>query len=126
MLHAVAQGFIVNEETLTVDTIHQTSPQNHFLTADHTLDHMDEVWQPAIIDCRSSWDDWVAQDRPTTTDRARNMARQFFSEEGRQPVRRQGLRRVGAAATQFLSDHEPEPLACAAQISEIIAAYEKM
>jgi len=128
MLRMVAQGFEINEETLALDLIHQTGPQNHFIESDHTLDHMNDVWQPSIIDRRSSWEEWVAQGRPAPNEQARQMAKAFFtsahhpSAQSKEPRRRQ----TRSAVTQFLSNHKPEPLACAERIGEIIAAYESM
>ena len=121
MLRLVTQGFVVNEETLALDIIHQIGPQNHFMTSNHTLNHMGQVWQPAIIDRRSSWDDWESKGRPSSNDRARQMARQFFT-----PKDHQHQRPAKPAATRFLSNDEPEPLTCTERIGEIIAAYENM
>jgi trimethylamine--corrinoid protein Co-methyltransferase len=128
MLRTVAQGFEINEETLALDTIHQTGPQNHFLDTEHTRANMSRMWQPAVIDRISSWDDWAAKGRPAPHEQARQMARQFFA-----PVppptaknKRQRRRQARLAATQLPSNYKPEPLACAGHISEIIAAYEKM
>jgi trimethylamine:corrinoid methyltransferase-like protein len=89
---------------------------------------MAEVWQPAIIDRRSSWNDWVAKGRPAPRDRARKKARQFLFPHDHRPVQRKERRwrRARSVTTQSLSSYEPEPLACADRIGEIIAAYEKM
>jgi trimethylamine--corrinoid protein Co-methyltransferase len=128
MLRTVAQGFEVNEETLALDTIRQTGPQNHFLATEHTRANMGQVWQPAIIDRISSWDDWVAKGRPAPNEQAGQIAQQFFA-----PIppptaqsKKQRRRQARLAATQLPSNYKPEPLACAGRISEIIAAYEEM
>lgn len=128
ILRSVAQGFVVNEETLALDTIHQTGPRNHFLTSEHTLAHMGEVWQPAILDRRSSWNDWVAKGRPPPDDRARQLVRDFLSRHDHHLVRRKERRRGRARpeVTHFQAGYEPEPLACAERIREIVAAYERM
>ena len=128
LLRTVAQGFAVNEQTLALDTIHQTGPQNHFLTTKHTLAHMDKVWQPAVMDRISSWDDWTVQGRLAPNKRAGQLARRFFSPHNPQPVQSKKRRRRQARpeTTWFLAGYRPDPPACAGHISEIIAAYEEM
>ncbi len=101
MLRAVTQGFPVNAETLALEVINTVGPRSHFLTEEHTLAHVREVWQPALID-RTPWDDWVKQGRPAAADRAR------------------------AKAHQILAGHQPEPLPNTERIAEIIAAYARM
>ncbi len=128
MLRSVAQRFEVNEETLALDTIHETGPQNHFLATEHTRANMGQVWQPAIIDRISSWDDWVARGQPAPNEQARQIARQFFAPAHHPPAqnKKQRHRQARLTATQLPSNYKPEPLTCAGRISEIIAAYEKM
>ncbi|MGD9093876.1 MAG: trimethylamine methyltransferase family protein, partial [Anaerolineales bacterium] len=127
MLRSAAQGFVVNEGTLALDIIQQTGPKNHFLTSDHTLEYMGQIWQPTIIDRRSSWDDWVAKGRPSPHDQAREMVRQFFApQQQTTQFEYHNRRQATSAAKQFLSNYEPEPLACSERIGEIIATYEIM
>ena len=128
MLRLVAQGFVVSEETLASETIHQQGPNSHFLTTKHTLAHMRELWQPSIIDRRSSWDDWVKNGQPEPHVRARQMAKQFLSPADHRPdqeAKREWMQ-ARQAATRFFSSHEVEPLVSADRIGEIIAAYEKL
>jgi trimethylamine--corrinoid protein Co-methyltransferase len=128
MLRAVTQGFVVNEGTLALDTIQQTGPKNHFLTSTHTLEHMGQIWQPNIIDRRSTWDDWLAKGRPSSDHQARKIVRRFFDPQERHPAQTsvQRRRRSNLSMAEYLSNHELEPLACAKSIGEIIAAYEKV
>ena len=126
MLRAVMQGFEVNEETLAVDTIHDTGPQNHFLAAPHTLTHMHDLWQPAIIE-RTSWGDWVEKNRPAPRDRARQVATRFLSPARDVSARENRRRReIRSETLRLLSSYEPEPLACADRLREIVSAYERM
>ncbi|MBN1316654.1 MAG: trimethylamine methyltransferase family protein [Anaerolineales bacterium] len=99
MLQPVVQGFQVNEETLALDTIHETGPQNNFLMSGHTLAHMRDGWQPSLIE-HLSWEDWMDKGQPTPNSRAREKAK------------------------QLLATHEPEPLPCAERIREIITDFE--
>jgi trimethylamine--corrinoid protein Co-methyltransferase len=100
LLRAVTQGFEVNKETLAVEVIHSVGPRSHFLKSKHTKAHMREVWQPTVID-RTPWAEWVNKGRPSANDHARQKAR------------------------SILALHQPEPLACADRIHEIIAEYER-
>lgn len=126
MLRGVTQGFDVNADTLALDTIHETGPQNHFLGSPHTLSHMHEVWQPAFIE-RTSWEDWNARNRPMPGDRARQAAAQFFSPEHGAPARGSRRRReIHSETLRVLAGYEPEPLACADRLREIVSAYERM
>jgi hypothetical protein len=89
---------------------------------------MGQVWQPAMIDRRSNWDDWVAKGKPSPHDQARKLAMDFFAPGEHQPglVAHRGRRQARPTVKQYLSEHEPAPLANSKKISEIIAAYEKM
>lgn len=123
MVRAVAQGFEVNAETLALDTIHETGPQNHFLTTPHTLAHMHELWQPTLIE-RASWEDWAARNRPSLAGKAHELAAGFLATApGRsRNGRRRGLRHE---TLQALASYEPQPLACADRLRDIVADYEK-
>jgi trimethylamine--corrinoid protein Co-methyltransferase len=101
MLRAVSQGFSVTDETLALAVIEAVGPQNHFVTTDHTFDHMRDIWQPAVID-RSPWEEWLQAGQPAPQARAR------------------------ALASEILATHNPEPLPCADRLREIIGAYERM
>ncbi len=100
MLRAVSQGFSLDEEALALAVIDAVGPQNHFLTSDHTFDHMGQVWQPTVLD-RLPWEEWVQAGRPAAQERAR------------------------ALAKELLASHQPEPLPCADRLEEIIAEYER-
>jgi trimethylamine--corrinoid protein Co-methyltransferase len=100
ILRAVSQGFEVNEDTLALEVIQRVGPQNHFLTEEHTLAHMRDLWQPTLID-RTPWAEWVQAGKPTTRDKARQRAR------------------------QLLAAPPPDPLPCAARLREIITEYEQ-
>jgi trimethylamine--corrinoid protein Co-methyltransferase len=102
MLRAVTQGVEVNEETLALDTIHNAGPQSHFLSTKHTKKHMRDIWQPKIMDRRSSWEEWTALGQPAPKERARELVK------------------------QLLSEHEPEALACTDDIRKVISEFEKM
>jgi trimethylamine--corrinoid protein Co-methyltransferase len=100
MLRAVSRGFEINADTLALDVINAVGPQNHFMTTDHTFEHMVGLWQPTVLD-RTPWEEWEQRGRPSAADHAR------------------------ARARDLLAGHEPEPLPCAGVLREIIAEYER-
>ena len=129
MLLEVSHGIRVDDEALAVDVIDRIGPQEHFMTSEHTHKHMHSVWQPTVVDRRSTWDDWVAAGRPAIRDRARELSRQFFAEQANPSANQQsaqGLANGRAETTMLLPNHQPEPLECAESIGEIVAAYEQM
>jgi trimethylamine--corrinoid protein Co-methyltransferase len=119
LICALMQGFEVDEETLALDLIQSTGPQNNFLATGHTRTHMHEVWQPAILD-RSAWADWVQRGRPAPSDEAHAVAARFFA--GGEPSPRE-LRQETLKA---LSSYHPEPPPFAGRLREIVSEYEKM
>lgn len=101
MVRAICRGFAVTPETLALEVIEAVGPQNHFLTSDHTYNHMHNIWQPTLID-RTPWEEWEQAGRPSIQARARQRAR------------------------EILDAHHPEPPPAADRLEEIIAAYEQM
>jgi trimethylamine--corrinoid protein Co-methyltransferase len=97
MLRCMAAGIPVDHERLAVEVIDAVGPGGHFMEQNHTVEHMREIWQPALLD-RMPLEAWKKAGRPTALDRARERAR------------------------QILATHQPEPLRCEQQIREIVFA----
>lgn len=59
LLHTTFRGIPVNEETLALEAIRQVGPGGNFLSHRHTLKHMRELWQPALMDRRpyNAWEE---------------------------------------------------------------------
>lgn len=100
ILKTVAEGIVVDETTLALEVIKAVGPRNHYMTQEHTLKHLRQMWQPAIID-RSPYEEWLGRGKPAPDVTAR------------------------ALAKEILATHRPEPLPAAEKIAEIIAYYEK-
>lgn len=99
IIRNVAQGIQVNDETLAVDVVARVGPKNHFMTDPHTLKQLPHIWQPRVIQ-RTTYSQWEARGRPSTQDRARELAR------------------------EILKTHTPDPLNNEQELMEIIARYE--
>ncbi|WP_214658901.1 trimethylamine methyltransferase family protein [Candidatus Formimonas warabiya] len=99
ILWHVAKGIEVNEETLAYPVIQKVGPRNHFMTEEHTLHHLDQVWMSAMIN-RDSYFDWEQSGKPSPQNLARKKAREILSGPG------------------------PDPGKYADEIQKIIASYE--
>jgi trimethylamine--corrinoid protein Co-methyltransferase len=62
MVRRFADGVRLDAESLALEVIHQVGPGGDFLTADHTLKHFREMWQPSLMS-RQRMDEWVAKGR---------------------------------------------------------------
>jgi trimethylamine---corrinoid protein Co-methyltransferase len=69
----IAAGILVDEETLALDVIKDVGAGGDFLRRPHTRRHARDVWRPRLFD-RSTWDDWVASDRPAAYEKATTLA----------------------------------------------------
>jgi trimethylamine---corrinoid protein Co-methyltransferase len=84
IVRKMMEGIPVNDETLALDAIREAGPRGDFLTNDHTLRHMRELWITSLMDRRpySVWE--------TKKDGARDWARE--------------------RARKILATHRPDPL----------------
>ncbi|MBW1865443.1 MAG: trimethylamine methyltransferase family protein [Deltaproteobacteria bacterium] len=101
ILRVVNKGMSVTPETLALDDIHRTGPQNHYMVSDHTLKHMHDLWQPTVKGRRAA---------DTTTN--------------------QGVSHSDAAAAEkareILKNHFPDPPDNADMLQEILGAYDRL
>jgi trimethylamine--corrinoid protein Co-methyltransferase len=94
------QGIEVTPETLAVDVVRQVGHTGNYLSTRHTLKHMRDLWQPALMD-RRPYSTWVEK-----KDGARQWAR--------------------GKAQKILREYHPEPLDAGmrAEMSRLIGAFE--
>ncbi len=59
MMRSFMGGVSLDAESLALEVIHKVGPGGDFLTADHTLSHFRDLWQPTLFD-RRRMEDWVA------------------------------------------------------------------
>ena len=102
MIKQVVRGIRVDDEGLAIDVIDDIGPFGDFLSHDHTMAHMREQSQPAVIDRRVR-EDWTTSGSLTIQDRAL------------------------AKARKILETHEPDPLpeGAAEELSAIIRSAER-
>jgi len=100
IIHKMMEGIAINEDTLALDTIRDVGPRGDFLTHDHTLKHMRNLWQATIMD-RRPYDQWQEKG-----DSARDWALD--------------------SAKHILETHHPEPLdpKLCAELEKIIQSAE--
>jgi trimethylamine--corrinoid protein Co-methyltransferase len=79
-------GVTLDAESLALDVIHEVGPGGDYLTAQHTLTHFRELWQPTLVS-RQRMDDWVAGGGARLGERLREKT------------------------VEIIERHEPEPLA---------------
>jgi trimethylamine---corrinoid protein Co-methyltransferase len=77
MIKKCVGGISVNDETLGLDVIADVGPFGDFLSHDHTMAHMREQSQPALIDRRVR-EDWQSQGSSTIQERALEKAREIL------------------------------------------------
>jgi trimethylamine--corrinoid protein Co-methyltransferase len=77
MIHKILEGIEVNEDTLAFDVIRKVGPGGHYLIDEHTLNHLDELLYPELID-RCSFDIWKAKGRPNMFSRAQARVRSIL------------------------------------------------
>jgi trimethylamine--corrinoid protein Co-methyltransferase len=101
VIKRVVEGVKIDEESLALEVIDRVvRTEKHFMTDQHTINHIREIWQPTLID-RSS-DDTIAENRkPTSADKAKEKVK------------------------QILATHEPLDLPDESTVLEIISDYEK-
>jgi len=101
IIHKMMAGILVNDETLTLDTIEAVGPGGNFLAQKHTLNHMRDLFIPQFMD-RRPYNEWEAK-----RDGAQEWAR--------------------AKAQQILATHQPDPLEpkLSAELRKIIASVEQ-
>jgi len=71
-------GIEINPETLALDILHEVGPGGDFLGTKHTSDHFRKVWYPRVFD-RRSYTQWETAGKPTTTDKAKEIAKEIIS-----------------------------------------------
>jgi len=80
MVMRAVEGIKVNDDTLAFDLIKEVGPGGNFVTAKHTRRFMrSEHYEPSLSD-RDSREDWEANGRKTTWQRAAEKAKEIMSQ----------------------------------------------
>jgi trimethylamine--corrinoid protein Co-methyltransferase len=101
IIHHMMKGIVVDQDTLAVDVIREVGPGGHFLSQQHTLEHMKDLWITMLMD-RRPYSEWLQK-----KDNARDWARE--------------------KAKEILRTHKPEPLdsKVESELKRIIQSFEK-
>ena len=91
-------------ESLAVDVIDAVQPGGHFLDQEHTLTHMRSVWQSKMFH-RGNWEDWEANGRPVSKDRAVERAREIIETHTPYPLPDGAADEIRAIVERFEAEH---------------------
>jgi trimethylamine--corrinoid protein Co-methyltransferase len=69
----LADGVVVDDETLALDVIKSVGPGGTYLAEKHTRRHMKEIWRPLVWD-RTPYDIWLREGRKGALERATELA----------------------------------------------------
>jgi len=73
-------GILVNSDTIGFDVIKNVGPGGHFVTEDHTVEHMmDEFFYPELS-VRCNFDTWEEMGRPDMISRAAEVVTRIFED----------------------------------------------
>jgi trimethylamine---corrinoid protein Co-methyltransferase len=79
VIRRVVEGITVDEESLALESIHRVSrAEKHFMTDDHTLRHIRQIWQPSLMD-RSVDEGAAGCKNPTPVEKAGEKARHILA-----------------------------------------------
>ena len=80
MINRVLSGINVNEDTMAFDVIERVGPGGHFITDDHTIDHMtDEFFYPNLS-VRSNFDIWEERGKQNMLSQAYTRVREILED----------------------------------------------
>jgi len=78
MILRILKGIKVDDETLGLEVIEKVGPGGHYMTEDHTVNHMmDEFFYPDIS-VRSLFDVWEHNGRPDMLSRAKERVEEIL------------------------------------------------
>jgi len=85
MIYRILAGIKVNEDTLGFDVIEKVGPGGHFVTEDHTVEHMmDEFFYPNLS-VRCNFDIWEEKGRPDMLSHANDSVQKIL-EKGKEGI----------------------------------------
>jgi trimethylamine--corrinoid protein Co-methyltransferase len=81
----LADGVVVDDETLALDVIKSVGPGGTYLAEKHTRRHMKEIWRPRVWD-RTPYDTWLREGRKGALERATELADDILETYVREPL----------------------------------------
>jgi trimethylamine--corrinoid protein Co-methyltransferase len=73
IVQQVADGIVVDDETLALDVIKKVGPNGNYLAEKHTRRHMKEIWRPTVWD-RTPYDTWLREGKKGALEKATEIA----------------------------------------------------
>ena len=79
IVQKVADGIVVDDETLALDVIKKVGPNGTYLAEKHTRRHMKEIWRPNVWD-RTPYDTWLREGKKGALEKATEIADDILDE----------------------------------------------
>ncbi len=110
MIHRLADGIVVNDETIALDLIEKVGIGGMFLAERHTIQHLrQEEFFPKLIDRRSA-DLWERDGRKSLEDRARAKVREAIAAPVPYPLDPKLVRRLDTMIDEASHAELTEPI----------------
>jgi len=85
IVQKIADGIVVDDETLALDVIKKVGPNGTYLAEKHTRRHMREIWRPSVWD-RVPYDSWLRDGRKGALHRATEIADDILENYRPEPL----------------------------------------
>jgi trimethylamine--corrinoid protein Co-methyltransferase len=110
MIRRLADGIVVNDETIALDLIEKVGIGGMFLSERHTIKHLrEEQFLPRLVD-RRSFDLWARDGRKSIEDRAREKVREALARPVPHPLEADVVRRLDAIIEEGANAILTEPM----------------
>ena len=85
IVQKVADGIVVDDETLALDVIRKVGPNGTYLAEKHTRRHMQEIWRPRVWD-RTPYDTWLREGKKGALEKATEIADDILANHRPEPL----------------------------------------
>jgi len=93
-LTRIAQGMVVDDESLAIDLISKVGPGGAFLGTKHTLDHLrKDIWMPELAD-RNIANNWMKLGAKDMRARAKEKAERILTEHRVEPLEKEQKKEI--------------------------------
>jgi trimethylamine--corrinoid protein Co-methyltransferase len=100
----IKKGIPVDQDTLAVEVIKNVGPHGHFLTEEHTLEHLHATqWRPRLL-TRPGYQEWEAAGGKSLFDRAREVVEKTLKEHQPLPVAEEQASKIQKIVDNYKND----------------------
>ncbi len=85
IVQKVADGILVDDETLALDLIKKVGHNGTYLAEKHTRQHMKEIWRPTVWD-RTPYDNWLREGKKGALEKATEIADDILANYQPEPL----------------------------------------